>query len=53
MGPNPTQYPQMVAGDIPQEEMPPLEEDVPKEEDPEKDNDSEVKNEGDEELGNM
>jgi hypothetical protein len=25
-GPNPTQYPQMVAGDIPQEEIPPLEE---------------------------
>jgi hypothetical protein len=45
MGPNPTQYPQMVA-DIPQEEIPPLEEDV--QEDPGEDNDSEDKNEGDE-----
>jgi hypothetical protein len=35
-GPNPTQYPQMVAGDIPQEEIPPLEEDYMQEkEDPE------------------
>jgi hypothetical protein len=46
MGPNPTQYPQMVA-DI-QEEIPPLDEDVQEEEDPEEDNDSEDKNEGDE-----
>jgi hypothetical protein len=45
MGPNPTQYQQMVAGDISQEEIPPLEEEVQEEEDPEEDNDSEDKDE--------
>lgn len=31
MGPNPTQYPQMVAGDKRQGEIPPLEEDIQEE----------------------
>jgi hypothetical protein len=35
MGPNSTQYPQMVARDIPQEEIPPLKEDVQEGEEPE------------------
>jgi hypothetical protein len=40
-GPNPTQYPQMVAGDIPQEEIP-LEEDyMQEEEDPDKEDSQE------------
>jgi hypothetical protein len=37
MGPNPTQYPQMVAEDIPQEDIPPLEEYIPEKEDSEED----------------
>jgi hypothetical protein len=48
MEPNPIQYLRMVAGDILQEEVPPLEEDVQEEEDPEEDNDSEDKDERDE-----
>lgn len=49
MGPNPTQYLQMVA-DILQEEIPPLGEDnIQEEAEPEEDNDSGVKNERDEE----
>ena len=46
MGPNPIQDLQMVAGDIPQEEIPPLEEDIEEEEDPEEDNDSELRTKG-------